>query len=143
MSYIDYMGFGRWGRLGIGALQFMLDKGQRNDWFESNLILAMAIIAAVSLIFLIFWEIGKEGSNDRHSDARRAQLRNGQSLNVRTGRGVIWQYASFAAFLADLNELHSDHGRLGGLAGGIGHDGYDAYRGLFIGKSGYALADRL
>jgi DHA2 family multidrug resistance protein len=46
-----------WGLLflsvGLGSLQFVLDKGESDDWFESNLIIAVAIVAAVSLVFLI------------------------------------------------------------------------------------------
>ena len=42
--------------VGIGALQLMLDKGQREDWFDSNLIVALAATAAVCLTTLIWWE---------------------------------------------------------------------------------------
>jgi MFS transporter, DHA2 family, multidrug resistance protein len=52
---IDYIGLG-FVALGLGTLQVVLDKGQREDWFESNLIMILAIIAAASLIFVIFWE---------------------------------------------------------------------------------------
>jgi DHA2 family multidrug resistance protein len=34
----------------------VLDKGQRDDWFESHFIVTLALIAAASLIFVIFWE---------------------------------------------------------------------------------------
>ena len=34
----------------------MLDKGQREDWFESHFIVILSAIAALSLIFVIFWE---------------------------------------------------------------------------------------
>jgi len=37
-------------------LQVVLDKGQREDWFESHFIVILSLIAAVSLIFVIFWE---------------------------------------------------------------------------------------
>jgi MFS transporter, DHA2 family, multidrug resistance protein len=52
---IDYIGLG-FVALGLGALQVVLDKGQRDDWFESHFIVLFSIIAAVSLIFVIFWE---------------------------------------------------------------------------------------
>jgi DHA2 family multidrug resistance protein len=49
---IDY-----WGLLflsvGLGALQFVLDKGENEDWFGSKLIVALAVLAAVSLVFLV------------------------------------------------------------------------------------------
>src|SRR6195256_5751075 len=52
---IDYIGLGLVA-LGLGTLQVVLDKGQREDWFESHFILALTVISAVSLIFVIFWE---------------------------------------------------------------------------------------
>ena len=52
---IDYVGLG-FVALGLGALQIVLDKGQREDWFESHFILMLSLIAAGSLIFVVFWE---------------------------------------------------------------------------------------
>jgi DHA2 family multidrug resistance protein len=52
---IDYIGLG-FVALGLGALQIVLDKGQRDDWFESNFILVLAIVSAASLLFVIWWE---------------------------------------------------------------------------------------
>jgi DHA2 family multidrug resistance protein len=52
---IDYIGLG-FVALGLGTLQVVLDKGQRDDWFESHFIVILALIATVSLIFVIFWE---------------------------------------------------------------------------------------
>src|SRR5208282_5405912 len=52
---IDYIGLG-FVALGLGALQIVLDKGQRDDWFESHFILVLSAIAAASLIFVVVWE---------------------------------------------------------------------------------------
>jgi len=52
---IDYVGLG-FVALGLGALQIVLDKGQREDWFESNFIVTLALIATASLLFVIVWE---------------------------------------------------------------------------------------
>ena len=52
---IDYTGLG-FVALGLGTLQVVLDKGQRDDWFESHFIVTLSIISAVSLLFVIFWE---------------------------------------------------------------------------------------
>src|SRR6202140_1912506 len=51
---IDYVGLG-FVALGLGALQIVLDKGQRDDWFESHFILILTLIAAASLIFVVIW----------------------------------------------------------------------------------------
>ncbi|HTW58249.1 MAG TPA: DHA2 family efflux MFS transporter permease subunit [Terriglobales bacterium] len=52
---IDYVGLG-FVALGLGTLQVVLDKGQRDDWFGSNFILTLTVIAVTSLLFVIVWE---------------------------------------------------------------------------------------
>jgi DHA2 family multidrug resistance protein len=52
---IDYIGLG-FVAVGLGALQVVLDKGQREDWFESNLIILLTIVSVASLLFVVFWE---------------------------------------------------------------------------------------
>lgn len=42
--------------MGLGALEFFMDRGNREDWFDSALITAMAVIAVVSLVSLVLWE---------------------------------------------------------------------------------------
>jgi DHA2 family multidrug resistance protein len=54
-THIDYVGLG-FVALGLGALQIVLDKGQRDDWFESNFIVTLTLIATAALIFVIIWE---------------------------------------------------------------------------------------
>ena len=48
---IDYVGLG-FVALGLGALQIVLDKGQRDDWFESHFIVILTTIAAAALIVI-------------------------------------------------------------------------------------------
>ena len=52
---IDYIGFGVIA-LGLATLQFVLDKGQRDDWFESPVIRTFAVISVVCLAFTLIWE---------------------------------------------------------------------------------------
>src|SRR5437867_6325503 len=53
---IDYWGIGMLA-VGIGALQIVLDKGQEEDWFSSNWITGLAILAAVTLVWLVVHEL--------------------------------------------------------------------------------------
>ena len=46
--------------IGLAALQIVLDKGQREDWFSSDFILILSFIAVVSLVCLIFVELSAE-----------------------------------------------------------------------------------
>jgi DHA2 family multidrug resistance protein len=43
--------------LGLGSLQFVLDKGQREDWFSSSIIVTFSIIAVISLSLLVIIEL--------------------------------------------------------------------------------------
>jgi MFS transporter, DHA2 family, multidrug resistance protein len=47
--------------VGVGAGQVVLDRGQREDWFASNYILAFQIISSLCIVTAIWWEL-------RHKD---------------------------------------------------------------------------
>src|SRR5215213_6358550 len=49
---IDYWGMGML-VVGIGALQYVLDKGQQDDWFSSSAIVTLTVVAAVTLVALV------------------------------------------------------------------------------------------
>jgi MFS transporter, DHA2 family, multidrug resistance protein len=56
---VDYVGF-LLVAIGLGSLEYVLDEGQRNDWFGSNMIVFFAVLSAVSLLALIPWELTRE-----------------------------------------------------------------------------------
>jgi DHA2 family multidrug resistance protein len=74
----------------VGSLQVMLDKGREEDWFASDLISTLGIVAAVVFVAFLIWEL-----TDRHPVV---------DLSVFRMRGftiaVITQSASYAAFFA-------------------------------------------
>jgi len=47
--------------VGVGALQILLDKGNDLDWFESQVIVVLAVVAVACLAVLVVWEL-----TDRH-----------------------------------------------------------------------------
>ena len=53
---VDYIGLGLIS-VGLGFLQVVLDKGQRDDWFGSNFILWCTVICVGSLLGAIVWEM--------------------------------------------------------------------------------------
>ena len=61
---LDYVGFALLA-LGFGSLEFIMDKGQEDDWFGSRLITTFTILCVCSLITLIFWEIVQIRRNHR------------------------------------------------------------------------------
>jgi DHA2 family multidrug resistance protein len=53
---IDYIGLGLLA-VGLGCLQVVLDKGQREDWFGSAWLTKFAIASGVALLLLVIWEL--------------------------------------------------------------------------------------
>jgi len=56
---VDYIGIGLI-VVGVGFLQYVLDKGQEKDWFSSHLILVSFIIAIIALVALVIRELMHE-----------------------------------------------------------------------------------
>ena len=42
---------------GLGALQYVLEEGNQDDWFNDPLILRLAIVAGVCLVTMLWWEL--------------------------------------------------------------------------------------
>ncbi len=61
---LDLFGFGLLAS-GFGSLEFVLDKGQEDDWFGSHIITFFTTLCVVSLITLIFWELYQLKINKR------------------------------------------------------------------------------
>ena len=53
---LDFVGFGLLA-VGFGSLEFVLDKGQEDDWFGSRVITFFIVACVVSLGTLIAWEL--------------------------------------------------------------------------------------
>lgn len=56
---IDFVGFALVA-LALGCLEITLDRGQREDWFSSNLISICAAISALCLLVLVPWEFTRD-----------------------------------------------------------------------------------
>jgi len=53
---IDYIGIGLIS-LGLGSMQIVLDKGQREDWFSSKFIVVFFVLMLVGIVAGILWEL--------------------------------------------------------------------------------------
>jgi DHA2 family multidrug resistance protein len=63
--------------VGIGALQFVLERGHAEDWFDSKAIIACSVVAVASLVSLIWWEL--------HTEHPVLQLRHFSNPTFRSG----------------------------------------------------------
>jgi DHA2 family multidrug resistance protein len=53
---MDWLGIGLMS-VGLAALQYLLEEGQQNDWFESSAIVAAALVAVVGLAAFVWREL--------------------------------------------------------------------------------------
>jgi DHA2 family multidrug resistance protein len=56
---VDWLGLGLIAT-GLSCLEYVLDKGQEEDWFHSRVITVFAVVAVVSLVSFVFWELHHE-----------------------------------------------------------------------------------
>ncbi|MGI4791647.1 MAG: DHA2 family efflux MFS transporter permease subunit [Janthinobacterium lividum] len=55
---VDWLGIGLLA-VGLGGMQYVLEEGERNDWFQSSFITTLATISVVSLITLVWWQLSR------------------------------------------------------------------------------------
>jgi DHA2 family multidrug resistance protein len=53
---VDWLGIGLL-IVGVGSLQYVLEEGNKRDWFEDALLVRLAIISALSLGTMLWWEL--------------------------------------------------------------------------------------
>jgi DHA2 family multidrug resistance protein len=49
--------------LGVGSLQYVLEEGNRKDWFNDALILRLSLISAISLVTMVWWEMSRRNKH--------------------------------------------------------------------------------
>ena len=55
---VDWLGIGLLAT-GLGTMQYVLEEGERNDWFQDSLISTLAAISVVTLIALVWWQLSR------------------------------------------------------------------------------------
>ncbi len=58
-AHVDYIGIGLLS-VGLGFLQVVLDKGEREDWFGSNFIIGCTVVCVVGLLGAFLWELNQK-----------------------------------------------------------------------------------
>ncbi len=97
----DFIGFAL-SVIGIGCLEFFVDRGQREDWFSSPLIIILAFIACVSLLILVFWESWQEEPVVNIHLLRSGQFLAAFLMMFMTGFVLFGTTAIFPQFLEQL-----------------------------------------
>jgi DHA2 family multidrug resistance protein len=59
---VDWLGIGLL-TVGVGGLQYVLEEGNAKDWWEDALILRLAILSAVCLVSMVWWELSSRNDH--------------------------------------------------------------------------------
>ncbi|AAM71352.1 MAG TPA: MFS transporter [Chlorobaculum sp.] len=99
---IDWAGIGLLS-VGIGSLQFVLERGEQKDWFETDYIVWFTIIAVVSLIAFVWLELHTDHpAVDLSVLARSKNLAIGAVLTFIVGFGLYGSLFIFPVFVQRL-----------------------------------------
>ena len=99
---IDWAGIGLLA-VGIGSLQFVLERGEQKDWFETDYIVWFTIIAVVSLIAFVWRELHTEHpAVDLRVLARSKNLAIAAVLTFIVGYGLYGSLFVFPVFVQRL-----------------------------------------
>ncbi|GAB4020991.1 DHA2 family efflux MFS transporter permease subunit [Spirosoma koreense] len=96
--YIDQLGI-LFLALGIGSLQYVLERGEADDWFDDSAIRWLTVIAAVTLPAFVWWEL--RGTKEPVVDLRTLKNRNlaiGSILMVVIGYGLFTSVLLYPLF---------------------------------------------
>lgn len=81
--------------IGIGCLQIMLDQGNDLDWFNSNVIITLAVVSFISLVFLVAWELTDD---DPIIDLTLFTRRNFTIATIALSLGYLTYFANIVIF---------------------------------------------
>ncbi|RYG02507.1 MAG: DHA2 family efflux MFS transporter permease subunit [Chitinophagaceae bacterium] len=84
---IDWAGIGLLA-LTVGSLQYVLEKGQDDDWFSSNVIIVCTVLAVLGLFFFIWREITAKKPIVELRVLKNGNLRVGTFLSFLLGFGL-------------------------------------------------------
>ncbi len=85
--------------VGIGSLQYVLERGEADDWFDSTVIMWLAAAAIIAIPTFIWWEL--RGTKDPVVDLRTLKNRNlavGSILMVVIGYGLFTSVLLYPLF---------------------------------------------
>ena len=115
---IDYIGLGLLA-LGLGTLQVVLDKGQRDDWFGSHFILVMTVICGRCAGRRDCLGVAAQESDHRSASVPRPLVRRRQLLMFMLGFALLSSTRADSAVSSDADGLSGGAGGPGADAGGM------------------------
>jgi DHA2 family multidrug resistance protein len=83
----------------VGAAQLMLERGERLDWFDSGLVVALAVVAAVAAILLVIHELRVDAPVINLRLLKQTQFTAGSVMGIVLGAGLFGSVFVLPVFL--------------------------------------------
>ena len=119
---------------GVGALQWMLERGERYDWFESRFVTALAVISASSFIGLVWRELTAREPVINFRVLKSRQLATGVAMAMLLGFALFGSVFVLPIFLQGLHGFTANQTGLVILPGAIASAITMAVMGRFASK---------
>ena len=104
----------------MGALQILLDKGQEDDWFGSQFITTLAVVAVVCLVSLVIWEWFAKAPIIDVQMFKNFNFASSNLMMFMLGVMLFSQPGDDAAISADAFGIYLSVGRFGAFRGRVG-----------------------
>jgi DHA2 family multidrug resistance protein len=115
---VDWLGIGLL-TTGVGALQWMLERGERYDWFESRFVTSLAVISAVSFVGLVWRELTANEPIINFRVLKSRQLATGVAMAMLLGFALFGSIFVLPVFLQGLHGFTANQTGLVILPGAI------------------------
>jgi MFS transporter, DHA2 family, multidrug resistance protein len=122
----------------VGSLQFMLEKGERYDWFDSRLVTSLLVTSVVSFVLLIWRELTAKEPIINFRVLKSRQLAAGVSIAAVLGLALFGSIFVLPIFLQNLHGLTANQTGLVILPGAIA----SAVTMAFVGRNANRLDAR-
>jgi len=107
--------------IGLGSLQYVLEEGREKDWFSDALIVRLAILSAVTLLTMVWWELSPRNKHPvvNFRVLKNRQLAGSIFLFVALGFGLYGGVFIFPLFTQNLLHFTPTETGLVMMPGGI------------------------
>src|SRR5215471_1731231 len=122
----------------VGSLQWMLERGERYDWFESRFVTTLAIVSAVSFVLLLWRELTAKEPVINFRVLASRQLAAGVSIAAVLGFALYGSIFVLPIFLQSLHGLTANQTGLVILPGALA----SAFTMAFVGRNANRLDAR-
>ncbi|MHB1097450.1 MAG: DHA2 family efflux MFS transporter permease subunit [Gemmatimonadaceae bacterium] len=115
---VDWLGIGLL-TVAVGSLQWMLERGERYDWFDSAFVTTLAVVSAVSFAWLVWHELHTDEPVINFHLLRNRQLATGVLMGAVLGFALFGSVFVLPIFLQSLHGLTANQTGLVILPGAI------------------------